>query len=364
MQKKVLSLFFSFVVALACPICIVPKASAEIIEDISFSTSSDSKRSMDDRISEFKAFLDRCLSDEPLEEDEINKICDGVAEVIKEESHLLKVEGNVIIVGDTHSNLGSIEYCCNKFLEEIEESSIIFLGDYVDRGKFAPKGPNGIKNVAILFKLKTLFPDKVVLLRGNHEDKLISERDGLMGECWRNGVFNAFNKINATFDYLSLAAVVNNNTFCVHGGISPELTPESNSNSSPINEKITPLPKPLPSEIHRMIPLVGDLLWSDPNTEISDYGENKRGAGKAFGENAVNTFLEKNHLTRIVRAHELVPDGYRKMFKGDTVITLFSAPDYEEKGGNIASIMKIKREPGGIEKITYENIVYSDRLKM
>lgn len=362
MKRKLLSLFLSVVVALACPICIVPKASAEIIEDVSSSTSSDSKRSMDDRISEFKAFLDRCLSDEPWEEDEINKICDYVAKVIKEESHLLKVEGNVMIVGDTHSNLGSIECCCNKFLEEIEESSIIFLGDYVDRGKFAPKGPNGIKNVAILFKLKTLFPDKVVLLRGNHEDKLISERDGLMGECWYSGVFNAFNKINATFDYLSLTAVVNNNTFCVHGGISPELTPESNSNSelSPINEKITPLPKPLSSKI----PLVSDLLWSDPSTEISDYGENKRGAGKAFGENAVNIFLEKNHLTRIVRAHELVPDGYRKMFKGDTVITLFSAPDYEMIGGNIASIMKIKREPSGIEKITYENIVYSDRLKI
>jgi len=81
-----------------------------------------------------------------------------------------------------------------------------------------------------------------------------------------------------------------------------------------------------------------DLLWSDPE-EISNFGLSPRGAGFLFGENVVQEFLQKNGLKMILRAHQLVMEGYKMMFH-DTVATVWSAPNYCYRCGNVASIME------------------------
>ena len=84
---------------------------------------------------------------------------------------------------------------------------------------------------------------------------------------------------------------------------------------------------------------MSDMLWSDPE-EISGWGVSPRGAGYLFGHNVVESFLRENALSMIARAHQLVMEGYKMMFD-DTLVTIWSAPNYCYRCGNVASIMEI-----------------------
>ena len=61
------------------------------------------------------------------------------------------------------------------------------------------------------------------------------------------------------------------------------------------------------------VPDVGilcDLLWSDPEREIKGWADNERGVSYVFGPDVVATFLKKHDMDLIVRAHQVVEDGY------------------------------------------------------
>ena len=87
--------------------------------------------------------------------------------------------GEAIIVGDIHGDLESLTHILenSNFMEKAkggENILLIFLGDYGDRGSYSPEV------YYIVLKLKELFPERVVLMRGNHEgpeDLLASPHD-------------------------------------------------------------------------------------------------------------------------------------------------------------------------------------------
>ncbi|KAG0418761.1 Serine/threonine-protein phosphatase ppe1 [Dictyocoela roeselum] len=83
-----------------------------------------------------------------------------------------------------------------------------------------------------------------------------------------------------------------------------------------------------------------DILWSDPST-ITGFKRNTRGIGVLYGNDVTNTFCELNDLIRIVRSHQLMFYGYKIEFKNLTCITVWSAPNYCYRCGNLASVMYV-----------------------
>jgi len=83
-----------------------------------------------------------------------------------------------------------------------------------------------------------------------------------------------------------------------------------------------------------------DLMWSDPEEVIIGWGISPRGAGYIFGKDKVDEFNQKNNLKLIARAHQLVMEGYKEMFNKQ-LVTVWSAPNYCYRCGNIAAILEL-----------------------
>ena len=95
------------------------------------------------------------------------------------------------------------------------------------------------------------------------------------------------------FNCLPTAAVIDEKIFCIHGGLSPEL-----SRLDQIQHIARPTDVPDTG-------LLCDFLWSDPDKDISGWGENDRGVSFTFGPDVVAHFLKNHDFDLIVRAHQV-----------------------------------------------------------
>ncbi|KAF9186682.1 Serine/threonine-protein phosphatase 4 catalytic subunit [Haplosporangium sp. Z 767] len=257
-------------------------------------------------------------------EAEVKELCLKAREILVEESNVQRVDAPVTVCGDIHGQFHDLK----KLFEvggECPTTNYLFMGDFVDRGH------HSVETFLLLLALKASgYPDRITLIRGNHESRQITKVYGFYDECFQKfGSANVWRYCCEIFDYLSLSAIIDDRIFCVHGGLSPSI--------NTIDQIRT---------IDRMqeVPHNGamcDLLWSDPDPDSSTgWGLSPRGAGFLFGNSVAKPFLHNNGLELIARAHQLVMEGYKLMFD-DTVVTVWSAPNYCYRCGNVAAILEI-----------------------
>ena len=256
-----------------------------------------------------------------LKEEEIKFLIDKSLPIIKEQKMLVELEAPLHVCGDIHGQyydlLRIFEHCGYP-----GEYNYLFLGDYVDRGK------QSLETICLLLCYKIKYPEKVTLLRGNHESSVTNRIYGFYDECKRRYNVRLWRNFTELFNYLPVAALIDEKILCMHGGLSPDLR-----NFSSINEISRPTDIPDTG-------LLCDLLWSDPDKDVLEFDENDRGVSVVFGEKIVQEFNRKNDLDLIIRAHQVVDDGY-EFFAQRQLITIFSAPNYCGEFDNSAGIMII-----------------------
>jgi serine/threonine-protein phosphatase 4 catalytic subunit len=255
-------------------------------------------------------------------ENEIKCICEKAKEILVCEDNLIRLSAPISVCGDLHGQFYDLLELF-EFGDTPPETSYCFMGDYVDRGH------HSIETFLFLILLKIRYPQRMTLLRGNHECRSITKAYGFYDECLKKfGCANVYNYFTDVFDLLPLTAIINDNLFVVHGGLSPKLDNISDINN--LNRK-----KEIP-----IYGIVSDFMWSDPNEQKEEWAESERGAGFTFNEIAVKKFNETNNLDCIFRSHQLTQNGYHYMFD-KTICIVWSAPNYCYRCGNTAAILEI-----------------------
>lgn len=146
------------------------------------------------------------------------------------------------------------------------KQNFIFLGDFVDRGYFS------LETFTLLMCLKAKFPDRITLVRGNHESRQITQVYGFYEECQtKYGNASVWKSCCQVFDFLALAAIVDGKVLCVHGGLSPEIRTLDQI-------RVVARAQEIPHE-----GAFCDLVWSDPE-EVDTWAVSPRGAGWLFGD--------------------------------------------------------------------------------
>jgi len=256
-----------------------------------------------------------------LPERQITLLCQAARDIFIQQPILLELEAPIKIVGDVHGQY----YDLLRLFEYggfPPEANYLFLGDYVDRGK------QSLETVCLLLVYKVKFPENFFLLRGNHECASINRIYGFYDECKRRYSIKLWKTFTEAFNTLPVSAIVDEKILCMHGGLSPEL-----KSFEQVRRIMRPTDVPDSG-------LLCDLLWSDPDKDISGWGENDRGVSYTFGPDVVTKFLNKHDLDLICRAHQVVEDGY-EFFARRQLVTLFSAPNYCGEFDNAGAMMSV-----------------------
>ena len=271
---------------------------------------------------EHDRLIEECLACKHITEDEVVELCKIAKSTFDEEQNVHHVSAPVTVVGDIHGQYHDL-------LEMLKiggyppDTNYLFLGDFVDRGYYS------VETITLLLLYKVKHPRRITLLRGNHESRQITQVYGFYDECLRKyGSSNVWVEFTATFDHMPLTAVIENSYFCTHGGLSPGLETLDHIRHL---DRVREVPHDGP---------MCDLMWSDPDDEIPEWGASPRGAGWIFGSEVSEKFLATNKLKMIARAHQLVHEGY-KWSHDQQVITVWGAPNYCYRCGNQAAFMEV-----------------------
>lgn len=204
----------------------------------------------------------------------------------------------LVIIGDLHGERDSLKDIIDVVGDE-RDSLFLFLGDYVDRGSDCI----GLLEDILTFQARN--QDRVILLRGNHEDWNMNVRYSFAGELLAKGYEDMIEDILAWYESLPLIALLDN-IVALHGGV----------------------PKPVPKDLKELAraqafdPVGLQILWNDP---LDEQYWPRGGGTKAFTADDLSAFLNLTGTKLLIRGHQYVPGrGYKLNFDNQCV-TIFSA---------------------------------------
>jgi len=267
-----------------------------------------------------------------LDKSKILELLRKVENILDLEKNLAYIpKGKTMVIGDLHGDIKTLEKIIQLFYSE-NFQTLLFLGDYIDRGV------NQLEVINTLFYYKQLSPKKIILLRGNHEDHIINRYYGFYDQIKLkfSDYKYLFRRYNQVFSKLPLAAITWNKIFCVHGGVPEGLDDIEEINFLPNDQK----------KIND--PITTQLVWNDPREKNSHFKNSNRGPGiKTFGKKAFDKFMDNNDLNLMIRAHERFKNGFKKYFD-EKLISIFSSQSYSKR--SCATVAYI-RENGNVELI-------------
>lgn len=256
------------------------------------------------------------------------ELCRRAADVLSAEPTCVELtvgaDECLCICGDLHGSQPDMRAVCDKILlrmgqplESGKRLRVAFLGDYVDRGTF------GHQIVTALLCFKLAYPDRLLLIRGNHESISMNNFFGYQGQVenaygLKSGMFNVLSEL---FGALPLCAsltsgVTGERAFLTHGG-APVV---AMLDAAGINRQ-------LPARRTEMSdPLSNELSWSDPSpTALAGFGTtdgtkpSHRGVGYIYDFAAFKRWAQRFGYAKLFRAHEVTqPTGLRLDFSDQT----------------------------------------------
>lgn len=315
---------------------------------------------------------------------DILKLNHHMKKLLIKEPRVIFLQSPCYVFGDIHGNLEDLHFFSDNLWRlgmALTAGNFVFLGDYVDRGK------NCLEVIAYLHAMKLLLPHKVTLLRGNHETRDVNgweEHYGprsFLSQCnQRFGEqlgYTVWESTNQVFDRMPLAAVIDQDIFCVHGGIPRPLHTVHRNDEDDVNDglnttttstisissriqdilrvpNVSGINPPYEHEPCLLQRVASDCIWSDPASSEQErtcvdpqtgFGESLRGGGAiCFGHKAVTDFLEQEGYSYIMRAHEAHAQGVA-VSKGARVFTVFStSKDHNQGDGAMAGCMLVDHD--------------------
>ncbi|WP_371806587.1 metallophosphoesterase family protein [Candidatus Lokiarchaeum ossiferum] len=241
-----------------------------------------------------------------------------------------KYFSDVLIIGDIHGDIKSLLKIIEPFLQEQVES-LVFLGDYVDRGN------HNLHCLLLIIALSIAWPDRVIVLRGNHEDVDINQLFGFYQELEAFfPITHEFKKvitsINEIYNNMSLIAITPNHSICLHAGIPKNITnlrllhyfPKPHYKFSQNFSKISQADK------DKVWEAFVQVRWNDPTEEYKFPTARSYHGYFYYNRNEIIRFLEENQQHRIIKSHESLRGGFDSLFDSK-LFHIFSTEPYDHK---------------------------------
>jgi hypothetical protein len=221
-----------------------------------------------------------------------------------------------IVFGDSHGDWRSTVAAVEEFSAPGPDRLLVGLGDYIDR---APEdcGAGSVANSLYLLSVEAKFPDRVLLLQGNHETSrrigaiphhLPEEVDQLWGPAQER-----YDRIMGLLERGPVAAATPSGVYLAHAGFPRKLAAPWTKTFDHLDDEA-----------------LAEVVWAE-----CDAARSRRGGARVWREADLEAFLSASDLSLMLRGHDPDLCG-RPLYRG-RCLTLHTTRIYERYGGVITA---------------------------